>query len=54
VIGLIAAQAFIAAQLGLRLGSRLGERLRERTVLVAGAALAGLGVVLLAEKLLAW
>jgi manganese efflux pump family protein len=53
VIVLIALQAFIAAQLGLRLGSRLSERLREGAERLAGAALTGLGIVLLAEKLLA-
>jgi manganese efflux pump family protein len=52
VIALIALQAFIVAQLGLRLGSRLSERLREGAERLAGAALTGLGLVLLAEKLL--
>jgi putative Mn2+ efflux pump MntP len=53
VIVLIALQAFIAAQVGLRLGSRLTERLREGAERLAGAALTGLGIALLAEKLLA-
>jgi manganese efflux pump family protein len=53
VIVLIALQAFVLAQLGLRLGSRLNERLREGAERVAGAALAGLRIVLLAEKVLA-
>jgi putative Mn2+ efflux pump MntP len=53
VITLIAAQALILTQLGLRLGSRLGERLREGAERLAGAALTILGLVLLAEKLLA-
>jgi putative Mn2+ efflux pump MntP len=53
VIALIALQAFIVAQLGLRLGSRLSERLREGAERLAGAALTALGIVLLAEKLLA-
>jgi putative Mn2+ efflux pump MntP len=53
VIVLIAFQTFIVTQLGLRLGSRLSERLREGAERLAGAALTGLGVVLLAEKLLA-
>jgi manganese efflux pump family protein len=53
VIALIALQAFIVAQLGLRLGSHLSKRLREDVERVAGAALTGLGIVLLAEKLLA-
>ncbi len=52
-IVLIALQAFIVTQLGLRLGSRLSERLREGAERVAGSALTGLGMVLLAEKLLA-
>jgi manganese efflux pump family protein len=49
---LIAAQAFIAAQLGLRFGARLSERLRENTERLAGLALAALGLALLATKLL--
>ncbi len=53
VIVLIALQAFIVAQLGLRLGSRLSERLREGAELLAGAALTALGIALLGEKLLA-
>jgi manganese efflux pump family protein len=53
VIVLIALQAFIVTQLGLRLGARLSERLREGAERVAGLALAVLGLVLLAEKLLA-
>jgi putative Mn2+ efflux pump MntP len=53
VIVLIALQAFIVAQLGLRLGTRLSERLREGAERLAGAALTGLGIVRLAEKLLA-
>jgi manganese efflux pump family protein len=51
VIGVIAVQAFVLAQLGLRLGSRLSARLREGAERVAGIALAGLAVVLLVEKL---
>ena len=53
VIVLIALQAFILAQLGLRLGSRLSEHVREGAERLAGAALTGLGIVLLTEKLLA-
>jgi putative Mn2+ efflux pump MntP len=52
VIVLIAIQAFIAAQLGLRLGGRLSERSRESAERLAGAVLTGLGIALLAEKLL--
>ncbi|OAI39324.1 hypothetical protein AYO39_00575 [Actinobacteria bacterium SCGC AG-212-D09] len=50
VIVLIAAQAFVAAQLGLRLGARLSEGLRERAELLAGVALIALGLILLVEK----
>ncbi len=53
VIVLIALQAFIAAQLGLRLGRRLGNRLREGAERLAGLALTVLALVLLAEKLTA-
>ncbi len=53
VVVLIALQAFLAAQLGFRLGARLGERMREGAERLAGVALTALGVVLLAEKLLA-
>lgn len=52
VIALIAVQTIAVTQLGLRLGSRLSEGLREGAERLAGAALTGLGVVLLAEKLL--
>ncbi len=53
VIALIAVQTFIVTQAGLRLGGRLSQRLRDGAERLAGAALVGLGVVLLAEKLLA-
>ena len=53
VIALIALQTLIVTQLGLRLGHRLSETQREGTERVAGAALTGLGVALLAEKLFA-
>ena len=52
VIVLIAAQAFIVTQLGLRLGHRLSERAREGAERLAGATLIVLAVVLLAEKLI--
>jgi manganese efflux pump family protein len=53
VIVLIALQTVIVTQLGLRLGNRLSESLREGAERLAGAALTALGMVLLAEKLLA-
>jgi putative Mn2+ efflux pump MntP len=53
VIVLIALQAFILTQVGLRVGGRLSERLREGAQRLAGTALSALGAVLLAEKLLA-
>jgi manganese efflux pump family protein len=49
---LIAVQAFGAAQLGLAVGSRLRPGTRKRAEQLAGAALAALGVWLLAERLL--
>jgi putative Mn2+ efflux pump MntP len=52
VIALIAGQAFVVTQLGLRLGHRLSERLREGAERLAGLALTVLALVLLAEKLL--
>lgn len=52
VIALIALQAFILTQLGLRVGHRLSERLRENAERLAGLALVVLGFVLLGEKLL--
>jgi putative Mn2+ efflux pump MntP len=48
---LIGAQAFLFAQLGLRLGARLNETLRERAEQLAGLALLGLAILLVAEKL---
>ena len=51
VIALIAAQAFVVTQLGLRLGARFSEGLREGAERLAGLALTVLGLVLLAEKL---
>jgi manganese efflux pump family protein len=49
----IAAQAFIATQIGIRLGSRVGQRMREVTEKLAGLALIALGIVLLLERLTA-
>jgi putative Mn2+ efflux pump MntP len=47
---LIGLQAFVVAQLGLRLGARLGESARAWAERLAGVALIGLGVLVLAEK----
>ena len=52
VVVLIAAQAFVLAQLGLRLGGRLSARSREGAERLAGLALTGLALALLIEKLL--
>jgi putative Mn2+ efflux pump MntP len=43
-IALIAAQAFVMAQLGFRLGGRIGESFREGTERVAGGVLVLLGL----------
>jgi putative Mn2+ efflux pump MntP len=47
----IGAQAFLAAQLGLRFGSRLGEEARERSEKVAGLALIAVAIILVILKL---
>src|SRR5438874_158951 len=52
VVVLIGAQAFRLTQLGLRLGARIGEGIREGAERLAGVALAGLGLVLLGERLM--
>jgi putative Mn2+ efflux pump MntP len=52
VIALIAAQAFVVTQVGLRLGNRISVHLREAAELLAGLALTGLGIALLVERLL--
>jgi manganese efflux pump family protein len=52
VIALIAVQAVVLTQLGLRLGNRVSERLREAAERLAGLALTTLALVLLVEKLL--
>jgi len=49
---IIAAQAFVAAQIGVRLGARLGEEIRERAEQLAGLVLVALGVVFLAGRVL--
>lgn len=48
---LIGAQAFLVAQLGLRLGARLGHAAREAAEKIAGLALIGLAILILAQKL---
>lgn len=48
---LIGAQAFLAAQLGLRLGSRLGSGVAEIAERLAGFALLALAAFLMASKL---
>jgi putative Mn2+ efflux pump MntP len=51
VIALIAAQAFVVSQLGMRLGEQIGERFREGAERGAGAALALVAIGLLIAKL---
>lgn len=48
----IAAQAFIASQLGFALGTRVGERFREGVEKLAGVALIGLGALLFVQRLI--
>jgi putative Mn2+ efflux pump MntP len=52
LIALIALQAFVAAQLGMRLGSRLAEKARWAAEKLAGALLVLAGLIVVAEKLL--
>lgn len=51
VITLIAVQALIVTQLGLRLGQKLNDTFREGIERLAGLVLSLLAIVLLAEKL---
>jgi putative Mn2+ efflux pump MntP len=51
-IVLVAGQAFLAVQLGLRLGRRLGERIREAAERLAGVALIALGIALIGSRFL--
>lgn len=51
VVVMIAAQAFILSQLGMRLGARLGARAAESAGRLAGVALVALGVGLLLARL---
>ncbi len=49
---LIASQAFLAAQLGVRMGARLSEGLREGAERAAGVVLVALGLAFLAMRIL--
>jgi putative Mn2+ efflux pump MntP len=51
-VALIAVQAFLAAQLGMRLGSRLAEHAKHVAERIAGALLVMAAVLVLAEKLI--
>jgi manganese efflux pump family protein len=51
LVALIAAQAFVAAQLGMRLGSHLAERARQAAGQLAGALLELAAVLVVIEKL---
>jgi putative Mn2+ efflux pump MntP len=50
-IVLIATQAFVAAQVGMRFGVRIGAQIRERVEQAADIVLIAVGVALLAERL---
>src|SRR6476646_1073838 len=52
LVALIAVQAFLAAQLGMRLGSRLAEGAKQSAERVAGALLVVAAALVLAERLL--
>jgi manganese efflux pump family protein len=49
-IVLIGAQAFVAAQIGVRVGNRVSERVREHLEHAAGVALITLGIVFLVAR----
>jgi manganese efflux pump family protein len=51
LVALIAAQAFLAAQLGIRLGSHLAERARQAAGQIAGALLLSAAVLVVIERL---
>ena len=53
LVGVIAAQAFFAAQLGMRLGSHIATRARRAAGKVAGALLLLAALLVIAEKLVA-
>jgi manganese efflux pump family protein len=52
LVVLIAAQAFLAAQVGMRLGSRIAERTRESAERAAGLLLVAAGALVAAERLI--
>ena len=49
----VAAQAFIATQIGISIGARVGAGTREATEKLAGVALIALGAILLVTQLTA-
>lgn len=51
-VAAIAVQAFLISQLGFELGRRVAERVRERAERLAGLALLGLGLLLIALRVL--
>ncbi|MHB8611272.1 MAG: manganese efflux pump MntP [Candidatus Dormibacteraceae bacterium] len=51
IVALIAVQAFVAAQLGMRLGSRLAEKARGTAEKLAGALLLVAALLVVVEKL---
>jgi manganese efflux pump family protein len=51
LVAVIAIQAFVAAQLGMKLGSRLAQKAREAAEKVAGALLVIAGLLVVVEKL---
>jgi putative Mn2+ efflux pump MntP len=52
LVGLIAVQAFIAAQLGMRLGSHLADKTRQAAERIAGGLLLLAALLVVAEKVL--
>jgi len=52
LVGLIAVQAFVAAQVGMRLGSHLAARARRAAGKFAGGLLVLAAALILADKLL--
>jgi manganese efflux pump family protein len=50
LVVLIGAQAFVAAQAGMRIGSKLGQEAREWAERIAGILLIGAGVLVVVER----